>query len=329
MGVRLVLAGVCAMAWSAAARADVAIPPSLRIEAEVTAIFEAPAENPLRMPTDVAVDAARRVYVADGTNDRIVRFARGGQVDALITKGGGRELKQPVGVSVDAQGRVWIADTGNGRILIIASNGQATESVSLPVPRGTDRTDPTDVAVTPDGKRAYVVDNDNHRLLLRDNANGLWTVLGSKGRGLGRFEWPFMVCVGAEGYVYVTEVINARVQRITPDDRWAGAIGRWGVEAGQLYRPKGVAADRQGRLYVSDSTLGVIQAFGARGVVEGVLTDGLGAPLRFDHPMGMCFDGDGRLFVVELGANRVAVVTIRAAAPIEKQSNRDGQRGGP
>lgn len=329
MGVRLPLACVCAMAWGASASADVAIPPSLRIEAEVTAVFEAPAERPLRMPTDVAVDATGRVYVADGTNDRIVCFAPTGQADGFITEGGGRELRQPVGVSVDAQGRVWVADTGNDRILIIASNRQSTETVSLPVPSGADRTDPTDVAVTPDGTRTYVVDNDNHRLVLRDNATGQWTVLGGKGRGLGRFRWPFMICIGTEGYVYVSEAINARVQRITADDRWAGAMGQWGVEVGRLYRPKGVAADRQGRLYVSDSTLGVIQAFSARGTVEGVLTDVLGAPLQFDHPMGMCFGDDGRLFVVELGANRVAVVTIRTAAPVEKQLDRNEQRGGP
>ena len=329
MGVRLVLASVWAAAWSASVSAGVVVPPALRIEAEVRQVLQAPAELPMHMPTDVAVDAAGRVYVADGTNDRIVCFAPAGQVDGIITEGQGRTLKQPVGVSVDAQGRVWIADTGNGRVLIIASNGQSTESVSLPVPSGADRTDPTDVAVTPDGTRAYVVDNDNHRLVVRDNATGQWTVLGGKGRGLGRFQWPFMVCVGAEGYVYVAEAINARVQRITADDRWAGAIGRWGVEAGRLYRPKGVTADRKGTLYVSDSTLGVIQAFGARGALEGVLTDGTGVPLRFDHPMGMCFDGDGRLFVVELGADRVAVMTIRTAAPVEKKLNRNEQEGRP
>jgi hypothetical protein len=32
--------------------------------------------------------------------------------------------------------------------------------------------------------------------------------------------------------------------------------------------------------------------------------------LRFNHPMGMRFDTAGALYVVELGANRAAVVTL-------------------
>jgi sugar lactone lactonase YvrE len=117
-----------------------------------------------------------------------------------------------------------------------------------------------------------------------------------------------MICMGAEDYVYVTEVLGARVQRISPSDRWAGQVSRWGVELGQLYRPKGIAADDDGRLYVSDSTLGVVQVFSSRGITEGALTDEVGNALRFQHPMGMCLDSTGRLYVVELGADRVAIV---------------------
>jgi sugar lactone lactonase YvrE len=107
-------------------------------------------------------------------------------------------------------------------------------------------------------------------------------------------------------------VIGSRLQTISPTDRWAGEIGRWGIELGQLYRPKGVAADAKGRIFVSDSTTAVVQVFGPRGALEGVLTDKDGAPLRFQHPMGLSFDRKGQLYVVELAANRVAVVSLEA-----------------
>jgi DNA-binding beta-propeller fold protein YncE len=265
---------------------------------------------PMRMPTDVAVDSHGRIYVADGANDRVVRFAPDGRLDRVLHAIGGIPLKQPVGVSVDARDRAWIADSGNGRVLAVSPDGGIEETIPLPPAEGAARPDPTDVAVTPDDARLYVVDNDNHRLLVRDKVSGAWRSLGGEGRGLGRFQWPFMICIGSEGYVFVTEAIGARVQRLSPDDRWAGAIGRWGVQVGQLYRPKGIAADATGRLYVSDSTLGVIQVFQPRGEIEGVLTAADGTPLQFHHPMGLCFDPQGRLLVVELGANRVAVVAI-------------------
>lgn len=54
--------------------------------------------------------------------------------------------------------------------------------------------------------------------------------------------------------------------------------------------------------------------FDDAGKLLGVLTDDAGQPLRFDHPMGMRFDAAGTLYVVELGANRVAVVALQAPA---------------
>lgn len=58
----------------------------------------------------------------------------------------------------------------------------------------------------------------------------------------------------------------------------------------------------------------MIQVFDDAGKLLGVLTDDAGQPLRFDHPMGMRFDAAGTLYVVELGANRVAVVALQAPA---------------
>ncbi len=104
------------------------------------------------------------------------------------------------------------------------------------------------------------------------------------------------------------------MQRLTSEDRWGGQIGKWGVELGQVYRPKGIAADGRGRLFVGDSTLGVVQVFSERGSLEGVLTDKDGRPLKFAHPMGMCLDKTGRLYVVELKQNRVAGVSITGGA---------------
>jgi hypothetical protein len=108
--------------------------------------------------------------------------------------------------------------------------------------------------------------------------------------------------------------VGARLQLISADNRWAGQIGHFGVAMGDLYRPKGLAVDAAGRIFVDDSSMGVIQAFDDAGKLLGVVTDDAGQPLRFDHPMGMRFDTAGLLYVVELGASRVSVVTLKATA---------------
>ena len=242
-------------------------------------------------------------------NDRIVWFDADGRFAAAISTVNGEKLARPVGIFIDSKDQLWIADTGNHRILGVKPTGAPEIVTPPPTEKGTP-CDPTDLVVTADGRRMYVIDNNAHRLLIRDNKTQTWTALGGFGRSLGQFQWPFMLCIGEDRYIYISEAIGARVQRISPSDKWAGEIGRWGVNLGEFYRPKGLAADAKGRLYAGDSTMGVIQVFSAKGRVEGVLTGKDGTPLHFDHPMGMCFDRNGKLYVVELKAHRVAVVEM-------------------
>lgn len=293
------------------------IPADKRIDATVVRTI-APATRPMHMPTDVAVDSKGRVYIVDGVNDRILRFA-GDSVDSLPADAA-LKLRQPTGLFIDKQDRLWIADTLNQRVVRLDADGKS-EAIDLPKPEGNHKADPTDLVLSPDGKRLYIADNDNHRVLVRDMSKGTWQVMGAPGKAQGQFQYPFMLAIGKEDYVYISEAIGARVQVLSPQDRWAGEIGRWGVELGQLYRPKGVAVDVAGRVFVSDSTLGVIQVFGERGAVIGVLCGKDGSPLRLAHPMGMSFDKDGRLYVVELKENRVAVIEMTKPRNSNAESN--------
>jgi DNA-binding beta-propeller fold protein YncE len=210
---------------------------------------------------------------------------------------------------VDPTDRLWIADSGNHRILVATPDGRSVTRIEAPAPENGRPFKPTGIAVTPDGRRAYFTDNDNHRIGIRNNQTGEITFMGKFGEGLGQFRWPFMTAIAPDGYVYITEAIGARAQRLSPTDRWAGQVGRWGVELGQLYRPKGIAVDGEGRSYIGDSTLCVVQVFAPLGGVVGVFTDPAGRPFKFQYPMGMAFGG-GRLYLVEMTANRVAIVNL-------------------
>jgi len=310
----------------------VKLPANLRIEARIAGTLTAPTSQPMHMPTDVAADGKGRIFVADGSNDRVLRFNGERRFELAISSAGAENFSQPVGLAVDDRDRLWVADTGHHRLVVLNSDGKLVERIDLPAAENGEPVDPTDIAITPDFARTCIVDNDHHRLLVRDNASRTFTSLGRFGRAIGQFQWPFMIGIAPDGYVYVTEAIGARVQRLRcgtgvrsaelaasppvdhrpeADATWAGQVGQWGVEAGRLYRPKGVVVDVKNRVYVSDSTLGVVQVFDSHGGLIGVLTSGQeGEPLRFQHPMGMCFDRAGRLYVVDLAADRVAVVEL-------------------
>jgi len=297
------------LALAATASAVPPLPVELQIKARRVGVLQGPTGDAMHMPTDVAVDSRGRVWVADGANDRIMRFTTQGRPDRIISTVGDERFHQPVGLTVDSKDRLWVADTGEHRLLVLTSEAALVERIPLTMPDGR-VADPTDLLVAPDGSRTWVIDNDNHRVLVRDNTTGSLTARGRFGSGLSQFQWPFMIAATRDGDILITEAIGARVQRISRTGRWAGQISRWGVEAGQLYRPKGIAVDERNRVFVSDSTLGVVQVFKATGELIGVLCEETGRIMRFEHPMGMCFDKQSRLYVVELRAHRVALITL-------------------
>ena len=296
------------IAYSISILGGAPIPPEQSISAHIVSTLSIPAgQTSMHMPTAVALDSKQNVFVADGANDRIVRFDAGGGPPTIIKP----DLKQPAGLFVDADDQLWIADSGNHRVVKLDGLGNIKDLITLPA--GKDRpAKPTDLLLLPDGSRMYVVDNDNHRLLVRDQKTKEWKTIGEPGTSVGQFQYPFMIARGNDNDIVVTEAIGARGQILSKDDRWVGQISEFGIELGQLYRPKGIAVDRDGRVFISDSTLQVVQVFSAQGVFAGILTDDQHQPLRFKHPMGLRFDSAGRLFVVELNADRAAVVELTA-----------------
>ena len=283
------------------------IPADKQVPMRTVHYLAAPEATPLHLPTDVAVGREGRTFVADGANDRIVYFTAAGDYAGAVAQLGNVTFDQPLGIATDNLGNLWIADAGHRRLVCLDPNLQLRELIDLPS-EPNQPADATDVAVSNGAARCYVVDNDNQRIMVYDRGKGTWQNLGERGKALGQFQWPFMICLGLENYLYVSEAIGARVQRINPDERWSGQLGSWGVELGHFYRPKGLAADRRGRLFVSDSTFGVIQIFGPWGELIGAVTGENGQIMQFQHPMGLAFDAADLLYVVEMTAGRVAVL---------------------
>ena len=202
------------------------IPAENRIPAAIARTIQLPKNHPMTMPTDVAVDALGYLYVADGVNDRIVRFAPSGNLDAMIYGPKDSPLSRPIGVAIDRDGALWIADTGNHRLLVRSPDGRDYKTIGVPSAAADKPADPTGVVVRSDGTRTYVADCDNQRVLVLDNATGQWKALGEWGISLGQFRWPFLVYMGPEDHLVVSESVGARLQLISSDNRWAGQIGR-------------------------------------------------------------------------------------------------------
>ena len=131
-----------------------------------------------------------------------------------------------------------------------------------------------------------------------------------------QFNHPFFAAVGRDTSLFVVDVLNTRVQVWSPQGKAVGSIGAWGVDLGQLYRPKGVCVDNDNLVFVSDSYLGVIQVFNRYGHFRSVLGTDQGDVRKWKTPVGIAQDDRGRLYVVEMLANRVGVYEV-SDTPVE------------
>jgi DNA-binding beta-propeller fold protein YncE len=271
-------------------------------------------EHGFLQPSDVAIGKDLKIYVLDGVNSQVKVFdEKGTFLFAFGSKGNGKvQFESPLGLTTDSAGRVYVADTGNRRIQIFAPDGKYANEFPVQTAKGSlHPSDPVDLALDEQRNTIYVVDNDNHqvRLYSFDKFNYLesW---GKEGDGRQDFRYPFFIAVGKDRVVLIVDVINTRVQAWDPRGKALSTIGEWGVDTGQLFRPKGVCVDSANRVFVSDSYLGVIQVFNRYGSFLSVLGDESGKIMKWKSPVGMAIDYQQRLYVVDMIANRVQVYQI-------------------
>jgi DNA-binding beta-propeller fold protein YncE len=272
-------------------------------------------------PTDVAVGKDHRIYIMDGVNNRVNVFdERGNFKLSFGGKGTAKgKFSIPVGITTDSTGRVYVADTGNRRIQIFSSDGAFERQISLPPGEKGKPREPVDVAVSETLKQLYVIDNDNHQVLVFSNpGDSLISTWGSEGPRSDQFHYPFFIAAGQDGSALIVDVLNTRVQ-VWRDGKPRESIGGWGVDLGQFYRPKGVTLDNTGTVFVSDSVLGVIQTFTVQGEFKAVLGTETGEVIKWETPLGITIDSRQRLYVVEMLNNRLRVYDILSDKTLEKQ----------
>ena len=87
-------------------------------------------------------------------------------------------------------------------------------------------------------------------------------------------------------------------------------IGQPGYAAGSFARPKGLAVDRAGHVFVSDSAFDNIQVFDLAGNLLMFFGGTGGQPGRFNLISGLFVDQEDRLFVADTYNHRVQVFKL-------------------
>ena len=86
----------------------------------------------------LALDGANNLFIADYSNDRVVRVTPGGAIDIVADAAQG--ISGPDGLAVDGQGNLYIANDGDNTIRQRSTNGTVSifvpSSAGLNFPRG-------------------------------------------------------------------------------------------------------------------------------------------------------------------------------------------------
>jgi len=172
-------------------------------------------------PADVAWDAAGNIFVADGHgsagNARIAKFDKDGRfVKTWGSYGSGEgQFNTPHAIAVDAKGNVYVADRGNKRIQVFDNDGNfKTQYTGIGSPMA--------MCITPGPHQYLYASNSNdannfdngeiYKLELDGTVVGKF---GSAGKGPKQFGTVHAMDCQSENELYVGEVLNWRVQRVT------------------------------------------------------------------------------------------------------------------
>ena len=219
-------------------------------------------------PQGLVVDAAGNVYVADTFNNKIRKVTADGVVSTIAGTGNAgnvdgdgpsAQFNAPSGLAFDASGNLLVTDFNNGTIRKITTAGNVKTLPGIARLSG-----PQGIAVDATGN-IYVAESGAH--VVRKIAPGgiLTTLAGAYGGGFAdgrgedaRFFDPEGVTIDGAGNLYVADLGNNRIRKITP----AGMVttvagGGPGFANGtgpnaRFYAPSDITIDAAGNLFVMD-----------------------------------------------------------------------------
>ena len=152
-----------------------------------------------------------RVYVCDFHNNRIQLF----DLELLFitsigTKGSGQgQFNRPGDLAFDSQGNIYVSEYGNNRVQVLDPNSRYLRQFDNKSGPGKLNC-PEGIHIAHDC--VYVSDYHNYRIAVFQLSGAFLTSFGKEGRGRGEFNQPTGIVFDCNGFLYVCDLFNRRIQ---------------------------------------------------------------------------------------------------------------------
>ncbi|AMV31876.1 Serine/threonine-protein kinase PknD [Pirellula sp. SH-Sr6A] len=266
------------------------------------------ADGRFQKPRAIAIDDSNRAFVVDKTGriqvfDEEGTFVRGWRTPEI-------EQGKPTGLSIDLDGTLIVADTHYFRFLFYTAEGNLLDERTI---GGVNGSGPgkfafvTDAVRLPSGEFVLGEYGEFDRIH-KYSPNGEYIAsLGEHGREPLQFSRPQSLAVDTEGWLWVADACNHRVQVID----WTGdkprclrMFGEEGDEPGQFKYPYSLALFGDG-LLVSEYGNHRVQRLDRNGKSVATWGQAGSKPGELNQPWAIAVDTKERIYVVDSGNNRI------------------------
>ncbi|MEW5802769.1 MAG: NHL repeat-containing protein [bacterium] len=228
---------------------------------------------------------------------------------------GGGLFNHPVAIAVDSDDNIYVVDQGNNLVQKFNENGIFIREWGRRGTTAGEFDSPSALAIDKKGF-VYVVDTNNNRIQKIDpdkTEKNAFMAFGdgdrTLGSGEGKFQTPTDITVDNEGYIYVVDSGNSRIQKFDSNGKFLKEFGSYGSCRECFLSPSQIAYDPTGfgYLYVLDQDRNgfLLHKIDTSGRFLQTLDVFHQKEYPVSKPAHIYFDEDGFLYVVDQGKGSV------------------------
>jgi sugar lactone lactonase YvrE len=262
--------------------------------------------------SDLAMDAAGNLYIADTGNHRVRRISANGVITTLAGNGtmgysgdGGpairAQLSLPTSIAIDRTGNLFIAESYGSHVRKVAPDGTIKTVLDTGGLAG--------LAVDGAGN-LYLAENYMHRVRKFSADGTVTTIAGAEGRGVtgdgvpavnARLTMPMSVGVDSAGRVYVSD--SGRIRKIASNGIITTIADATNSAFSNFAR---IALDRAGNLFIAEPYNYRVRKVDTNGAITTILGRGFAGAAPGSvwagvevQPTGIVVDGTGTVYIAD------------------------------